>query len=385
MMYPFSARRDVHRLGAVGGDSVLLPRIHDRFPDVAPKVGVDVDLVGQLPREADSEDPCRYAGDRALPEGHEGEEFPAEIHVGTELAEDAAAVGSTDRNGRPMVGHGRHVDLQLGPLGLEPELQPGHDVGRTAGGGVHQVVVLAEPGRHPVVHEHAVFIQHETVPAASHGDFQEGVGVDPIQKDVGIGPLDVDLPQRRGVQHTDAAAHRQTLPVDGLVQRLARSREVPRPLPLAHGLEESPLLDVPLVDGRLADGIEQVPLLPSREGGEGDGSVHGPKRGGADGAGVGLVMAGQDGDAVDVPQPALVGTHAQVGVPLDVLDGIVTLPCRGQNVGGGDVHEGVDELLGARETDFTAGTIQSGRIESPSLASTRGIGRESTPSPWPAA
>ncbi len=65
-----------------------------------------------------------------------------------------------------------------------------------------------------------------------------------------------------------------------------------------------------------------------------------------------LVMAGQDGDAVDVPQPALVGTHSQVGVPLDVLDGIVTLPRRGQDVGGGDVHEGVHELLGGPRNGF---------------------------------
>ena len=106
------------------------------------------------------------------------------------------------------------------------------------------------------------------------------------------------------------------------------------------------------MDGGLADGIEQVPLLPSRKGREGDGSVHGPKGGGADGAGVGAVMAGQDGDAVDVPQPALVGTHSQVGVPLDVLDGIVTLPRRGQDVGGGDVHEGVHELLGGPRNGF---------------------------------
>ena len=62
-----------------------------------------------------------------------------------------------------------------------------------AAGGVHQEVILSQPGSDSVVDDHAVLVEHQAVATPAYWDLQEGIGVDTIQEEVGIGSLDVDL------------------------------------------------------------------------------------------------------------------------------------------------------------------------------------------------
>jgi hypothetical protein len=159
------------------------------------------------------------------------------------------------------------------------------------------------------------------------------VGVDATQELAGIGALDIDLAQGRGIEDADLLAHRQALAGHRLRHALtfavrgvgAYLWKVPGALPLAHVLELGAVLHVPLVQGGVALGVEQLAAVTANDGAEGHRRVVGPEHRGAH-LGDRLVQAaGGNGHAVDVAELALVGAKAHGGVALDVLDGLEAL------------------------------------------------------------
>src|SRR3990172_11568396 len=146
----------------------------------------------------------------------------------TDLADHLPAVGSDHADVCPMVGDRREVDSQLRPFRLEPALEPGHDVCRPTAGGVHQIVVLAEPGSHPVVHHHAVFAQHKAVSAATHLEVAPVIGIYAVEELGGVRPLYVDSAQCRLIDEANTVSCREALAVYRIVHRLARTCVVTR-------------------------------------------------------------------------------------------------------------------------------------------------------------
>ena len=135
---------------------------------------------------------------------------------------------------------------------------------------MHQEVFFRKPRRHAVVEHHALFVQHEAVAAAPDAQLPPAVDVDAVQERRGVRPPDVDLAERRRVEHSHRVADGEALPVDRFVQRLPKLGVVPRPLPLADVFELRPCPHVPLVDGRLAHGVEELPEVAAGHGPERD-------------------------------------------------------------------------------------------------------------------
>ena len=155
-----------------------------------------------------------------------------------------------------MVGGAGQVDLQVRPLGLQPAFHPGQYTRRPAGGGVHQVMVLAQPHGYAVIKHHAVFIQHQAIAALANFELGPGVAVHPVQQYGGIRALNVDLAQRRTVKRADAVAYRQHFALDRCMQVFARLGVIPGAFPLANVLEECAMPYVPTVHGGGADGVK---------------------------------------------------------------------------------------------------------------------------------
>lgn len=183
--------------------------------------------------------------------------------------------GADQGDGGPLFGHGGAVDLQLGPLGLEPLLHPVQYGGRVAGRGGDQEAVPGEADDRAVVEDHAVRAAHDAV--ADHADLQGAhhVGVEQVEERTGVRALDVDLAEGGGVHEGDAVAGCGALAQHGRLHVLAGLRVVPGALPLADVLEEGPVLHMPGVQGRRADRVVQRPSVAARERGEGDRGVGG--------------------------------------------------------------------------------------------------------------
>ena len=180
-----------------------------------------------------------------------------EVDVRAGRGDDSRALRPADRDHRPLLGHARAVHLQVGPLGLEPFLEAIHHRRRAAGRGGDDVAVLGQAHRDAVVEDHPVEAEHQPVPDRADGQVRHPVRVHPIEEHAGVGPADVDLAERAGVEHADARAHRPAFARDGGVHVLAVPREVAGPLPLADVLVDGAVRVVPGVDRRHADRVEQ--------------------------------------------------------------------------------------------------------------------------------
>ena len=336
----------VHALGAVRGDAELGTGGLNGFPHRQALAGRDVDFVAEFAREADAHDARAHACDRAFAVGHEGEGGFFEVHVAANFLEHGTRLRAGHHGGGPMVGHAGEVNLEVGPLGLQPTLQPSQHTGRTTRGGVHQVVVLAQAHGHAVVEHHAVFVEHQAVTALAHVELAPSVGVHPVEQDRGVGPLDVNLAQGGRVQGADRLAHGQAFAAHRGVQVFAVLGVVPRALPLADVFEQRAVLGVPVVDGGGADRVEQIAQLATGQQTEGDRCVVGAEGRGAD-LRDGLVhQLRGDAHAVDVAGFALVGAKAHGGVTLDVLDRLKAFAHRQMDVAGRHIVLEVHELLG---------------------------------------
>src|SRR4029079_9579277 len=112
----------------------------------------------------------------------------------------------------------------------------------------------------------------------------------------------------------------EALAVQRLAHRLATPREVPWTLPLTNAFEDSPLLRVPFVQRGPADGLEELAQVAPRDRAEAHRRVVGPigrRHGFRERC---LQGFGEDRHAVDIAELALLGSEAECGVSLDVLD-----------------------------------------------------------------
>src|SRR3546814_3077373 len=91
-----------------------------------------------------------------------------------------------------------------------PALHPVHYPRGPARSRAEQKMFLPQTDVDAIVEHHAVFIEHQAVPALSDRKLGPGIGVDPIQEFHRIGTLDIDFPQCGGIHDTYAAAHRKS-------------------------------------------------------------------------------------------------------------------------------------------------------------------------------
>ncbi len=180
-----------------------------------------------------------------------------------------------------MIGDRGERDLQLWPLGLQPLLHPLEDLRRAAGRRVHQEAVLGHPQHGAVVDHHSVDAAHHAVPDRADLQAAHQVGVDAVQQLGGVAALDVDLAQRGAVEDADTATGRGTFAQHRGVHVFTGMGVVTRPLPLPDVLEHGALRDMPVVQRRGADGIEQCATVTPGQRGERNGRIGRPERGGA--------------------------------------------------------------------------------------------------------
>ena len=140
---------------------------------------------------------------------------------------------------------------------------------RAAGRRRHVEAVGLQARDDAVIDEETGLAQHEAVAAAADLELLEGVGVHAFEKRRRIGADDFDLAERGRVEQADARARRAALARDRVVHGFATLRKIPGALPRAYILERGAVLGRPVVNGRAADGIEQVAARGASESAEG--------------------------------------------------------------------------------------------------------------------
>ena len=73
------------------------------------------------------------------------------------------------------------------------EIQMPHDLASSGGGRGHQIVVFAQARGRAVIHDKAVFAQHQAIADLSHGQSRKGAGIDEVKKAGGISALQVNF------------------------------------------------------------------------------------------------------------------------------------------------------------------------------------------------
>ena len=241
----------------------------------------------------------RDLGDPGLAPGHEGHALGIDRQPGGQPGQDFARAGAHDSHRGPLVGDRGQPHPQVRPLGLQPLLEVIQYARRTAGRGGRQVSLGTEPDNHPVVEEHPVGLAHHAVAARADRQSIQGVGVDPVQKFEGVGPLDVDLSQGGDVLDSHSLSGGRALALHGCLHRLSGLRVVPRTFPLPHVFEDSAVGQVPGVDRRHPDRVEQGAPVAAGHQCENDRRIGRPEGGGPDGSHRLAQLRRHDGAFVD--------------------------------------------------------------------------------------
>ncbi len=254
----------------------------DRLPDRQPVLGRDVDLEPELAREAHSKQTHRDTADASLPDPQVRQCGGRKIDVRDERRQHVARLRSLQGDDGPLLRGRREPRPQVRPLGLQIVLHERQDARRPARRRRHVITIVRDARDHAVVVNEAVVAQQDAVAAATHREAREVVHVHARQERRGIGPHDLDLAERRGIEDAASRAHRATLAGDRPVHVFAGPREVASPLPLSHVLEHGTLPARPLVHRRRAHRIEQVAAVVAGECAERHGRVRHPERGQTD-------------------------------------------------------------------------------------------------------
>ena len=316
----------MHGLGAVGRDAVRRPRRHDALPQGGGQVAFHIDLERQLAAETDAEHPCGKPRQEPGTRRHEGEVSGAEFDVALQTLQQLAAIGPHQGQGGPALRHGGEVDPQLGPLGLQPALQPMQGGRRAARGGGQIKTLLPQPRHDAVVHDHAILAQHDPVGATPDLHAGHIVRVDALQEGDHIGAPRLDLAQGGGVHEGQGLAGGTALPGHSGVHIFALLWIEPGAQPLPHHFKFRPGFFMPAVQRGLAGRLVQRPHFRAGAGAKRDRRVGGPEGGGPY-RGNGFVQTfRQRRHAVDVAQLALVGAKTQGCVAFDMLHAPKSLP-----------------------------------------------------------
>ena len=357
----------VHRLGAVGAGAMLLALGPQRFPDGLAVIGQHVDLEAAVAGERHAEKPCRHAADLALAHRHVRHRLVRQVDVLDQRLDDLARVGALHGDHRPLLGNGGQPDVELRELGLEIVFHVVHDAGGAARRGGDVEAVGRQAADNAVIIDETVLAQHDAIAAAAGLELLPRVGVEQFHEFRGVGPDDLDLAERRGVEQAGRLAHRAAFSVDRGVHVLARPGEVPGALPLADVFEHGAVLLGPTMRRSSPRRVEQRPAAVVDDGAEGDRRIGRAEGGQPDLRNVLAECLGGDRQAVHVGGLALVGGHAVGGEALDVLDRAHALANGKADVLGGDVvlevDEGLDRAVGscARTcSEHAAGKILAG-------------------------
>ena len=207
-------------------------------------------------------------------------------------------------------------------------------------------MLLAQPCHRAVIHHEAVFAQHQAVTGAADRQGRDQIAIDKIQKGGGIAALHLDLAERRDIAQANAGPHRQHFAVDRLAPMgLAGFRHILRAQPQAGLDKHSALLDGPLMGGGQARGPEMpVPMRPS-QGTDGDRRIGRTKHGCADIGNAGAAQARHHRQPRDIGGLALIRTHAERGVTLEMFDRAITLPMRQHDIIAGHIMLQIDKGL----------------------------------------
>ena len=134
--------------------------------------------------------------------------------VRLELGQHVARLRPRDGELRPLLGDRRDENAILGPLGLQPFLEPGGDAVGAARGGVQEGVIVGEPHRDAVIGKEAQLVHHQPVAAVADFQRREHVGVHAVEEFRRVRPLDLDLAERRGFEQADLVSYTEDFAVD---------------------------------------------------------------------------------------------------------------------------------------------------------------------------
>ena len=331
---------------AIGRDAEFIARLHHRAGNHGAVIRRNGQFVGVLAREGEAEQARRDAVHDGDLEGcHVRHRLVRHHEVVHQLLQRGPRLRPRHRHLCPLLGDRDIGDVEIGEQCLVGEFHLRHDLGRIGRGCGHHIVILGEARGGAVVIDDAVLTQHEAVARLADAKRREGVAVELVEEGSGILALHVDLAQRRDIAEADGAARGEHLARRGCKPVLALSREPGGAHPQAGFDEDGTLLFRPVVQRRLADGLEVVAGKRPGEGAEGDRRVEG-----AEGGGAHLVHGApgrlrQDGDGVDVAELALVGGHAGRRIALGELDVGIALARGERQVLGGGIVLVVDEGL----------------------------------------
>jgi len=215
-----------------------------------------------------------------------------------------------------------------------------------------------------VVHDHAVLAKHQPVAGLAHRQRPEAVRIKAVDELGRVGALDVDFAQGRHVAKPDRLAGGDDLSARRRHHVLAALRVVAgaQPLPGLHEYRAGALR--PLVHGRQPRGLEVAAARGAGQHAHGHGNRRRAKGGGADPLDRFAALGGENGQAVDVGQLALVRGHAEGGVALEMLHRAVALARGQRDVCGSDVVLQVHQRLavGARHAPKRLDFVRRGAV-----------------------
>ena len=209
-------------------------------------------------------------------------------------------------------------------------------------------MLLADARGGAVVEHHAVFAQHDAVAHFADRECAPVVDVDAFEQFHGVFAFDVDLAEGGDVDQADVVAHRADFAVECVEIGFAAPRIELRAPPQS-GIDESGAgFHVPRIHRGQAQGRDMRTAFLSRDRAERDGRVRRAERGGADLRYVRVEQLRLDRESVDVRQFALVGTHAEGCVALQVFDRGIAFARGESDVSDGDVVLEIDKAFVAR-------------------------------------
>ncbi len=119
----------------------------------------------------------------------------------TKRRDDLARLRPLHGDHRPLLGGRGQPDRQMRELGLQIILHVVQHARRTAGRGGHMETILGQAPDDAVVIDEAVFARHDAVAAAAGLQRVPGVGIEEVQELRRIRPDDLDLAERRSIEH----------------------------------------------------------------------------------------------------------------------------------------------------------------------------------------
>ena len=108
---------------------------------------------------------------------------------------------------------------------LMAEFHVAHDLRRVGRGRGHHVMIIRQPRGGAVIHDDAIFEQHQPVARLANRQRGEGVAIELVEEHAGIAALHVDFAQRRNIAKTNTVAGGEHFTACSGKPILSRARE----------------------------------------------------------------------------------------------------------------------------------------------------------------